>query len=1179
MQAFVSSLNESEKFRQIKDKIKDNKGIVGIRGCIESQKTHLSYALSKGFKNKIIVTFSESRAREIYEDMQFFDKETCIFPAKDLIFFQADVHSGLITGERMKVLEKIIEKKDVTIVTVIDALITKMIPLNIIKKGIISLAEGDETNLDKLAKQLVLSGYENNYQVEARGQFCLRGGIIDIFPVTFENPIRIELWGDEIDTIRSFNPQSQRSLDDRLEFVNIYPAMEMILDEKIKSKGIESIKKDSKKIYEEFSKKMETEKAYRIKSTCDKLIEDLEEEIELTNLDSYINYFYRETVSFLDYFDKDNTLIFIDEPSKNSEELRLTYEEFNDSSKRRLEMGYNLPLQGDILFDKGNIIHKMNQMNCICLCTIESTRGEWNIKEFFDITVKSINPYNNSFELLISDLLKYKKQKKKVIILSGSKTRAQRLSNELFNREINAYYTEDANRKLNKGEVMVYCGSLKKGFEYPLLDFAIYTESDIFGREAARKKKRNNYKSNSAGIQSFSELSVGDYVVHEGHGLGVYKGIEKIEVEGVKKDYIKIDYANNENLYIPATALHLLTKYASADAAHKPKLNRLNGKEWKKTSSKVRQAVWEVAKDLVELYAKRQKEKGFAFSEDSLWQHEFEEMFAYEETEDQLYAIKETKKDMESDKIMDRLICGDVGFGKTEIAIRAAFKAVQDGKQVAYLVPTTILAGQHYNTFLERMKDFPIRIELMCRFRTPSQIKKSIADLKKGMVDIIIGTHRILSKDVCFKDLGLLIIDEEQRFGVTHKEKIKQLKNNVDVLTLSATPIPRTLHMSLVGIRDMSVLNEAPVDRMPIQTYVLEYDEEMVRKAITRELSRNGQVYYVYNKTKDIDEIAASLSRLVPDARIEYAHGQMSERQLESIMYDFINGEIDILVSTTIIETGLDIPNVNTIIIHDAENFGLSQLYQLRGRVGRSNRTSFAYLLYKRDKILKEVAQKRLLAIREFTELGSGIKIAMKDLEIRGAGNLLGKSQHGHMAAVGYDLYAKMLNEAVLTLKDDKEPEEYYRTVVDINIDAYIPDSYISNEFFKLDMYKRIAGIENEDEYQEMIAELIDRFGDPPNAVINLLDVAIIKEKAHQVYITEISKEPRNIKFSLYEKAKIDVARIPELLEEYGSNIKFVTRTTSPYFLLKLKNKCNEKETLDYIRKFIEALEKIIYSH
>ena len=605
-----------------------------------------------------------------------------------------------------------------------------------------------------------------------------------------------------------------------------------------------------------------------------------------------------------------------------------------------------------------------------------------------------------------------------------------------------------------------------------------------------------------------------------------------------------------------ATQLDLIQKYADSDSK-KPKLNKLNSQEWQKTKAKVRTAVKDVAKELVELYAARQEKKGYQYGEDTVWQKEFEELFPYEETQDQLLAIEATKKDMESRRIMDRLVCGDVGYGKTEIALRAAFKAIQDGKQVVYLVPTTILAQQHYNTFIQRMKEFPVRVDLLSRFRSPAQVKKTLEDLKRGLVDVVIGTHRVLSKDVQFKSLGLLIIDEEQRFGVTHKEKIKQLKENIDVLTLTATPIPRTLHMSLAGIRDMSVLEEPPVDRVPIQTYVMEYNDEMVREAINRELARNGQVYYVYNRVQNIEEVADHVASLVKNATVVFAHGQMRERQLEQIMLDFVNGEIDVLVSTTIIETGLDIPNANTIIIHDADHMGLSQLYQLRGRVGRSSRTSYAFLMYRRDKMLKEEAQKRLEAIREFTELGSGIKIAMRDLEIRGAGNVLGAEQHGHMEAVGYDLYCKLLNQAVLALRGKRTEEEEFETVVECDIDAYIPSSYIKNEYQKLDVYKRISAIESEDEYMDMQDELIDRFGDLPRAVENLLKIASLKALAHQAYVTEVIINQQEVRIEMFPKAKLKAEMIPELVSSYQGSLK-VQMGETPGFFYQERGKKNQ---------------------
>ena len=792
----------------------------------------------------------------------------------------------------------------------------------------------------------------------------------------------------------------------------------------------------------------------------------------------------------------------------------------------------------------------------------------------FAVTARSISSYNNSFEALLKDLKRYKKTGSRVLLLCASRTRAKRLAADLREQELTAFYSEDPDREVQPGETMLFYGHVEKGFEYPMLKFAVISDGDIFG--APKKKKRKIKRYEGSKIHDFAELKVGDYVVHETHGLGIYQGIEKVEMEGTVRDYMKISYRDGGNLYVLATGLDVIQKYASADAAKKPKLNKLGTQEWTKTKSRVKSAVNEVAKDLVELYALRQQEKGFAFSEDTVWQREFEEMFPFEETDDQLSAIAATKRDMESTKIMDRLICGDVGYGKTEIAIRAAFKAVQDGKQVVFLVPTTILAQQHYNNFVQRMKDYPVRIDQMSRFCTPAQQKKTIEDLKKGLVDIVIGTHRVLSSDMKFKDLGLLIIDEEQRFGVTHKEKIKKMKENVDVLTLSATPIPRTLHMSLVGIRDMSVLEEAPSERQPIQTYVMEYNEEMVREAILRELSRGGQVYYVYNRVNTIADMAAKLQELAPEATVSFVHGQMSERELERLMFDFINGEIDVLVATTIIETGLDISNVNTIIIHDSDRMGLSQLYQLRGRVGRSNRTAYAFLMYKRDKVLREVAEKRLAAIREFTDLGSGFKIAMRDLEIRGAGNLLGERQHGHMEAVGYDLYCKMLNEAVKHLKGEGE-EEDFSTTVELEVDAYIPGSYIVNEQQKLDIYKRIAAVETESESEDMKGELLDRFGEVPKSVDNLLRIALLRTQAHRLYIMEVKGRPGELRFVYRPDARVHGENIPKLFELYGESLKFHPQGNPVFTYQYKRSKVMEKNAamlLDLAEKLIADMQR-----
>lgn len=1081
MKAFLTPLQGLAEFEQIKEKSKTNKGILQVSGCMESQKSHLMYGLSGIAPYRLILAEDERRAREIYEDYRFYDRKVYSYPAKDLLFFQADIHGNLLIRQRMKVIKALLEEKELTVVTSIDGCMDFLESLEKIKEQLIHYESDSTVDIEQLKNQLVALGYERVGQVEMPGQFSVRGGIVDIYCLTEKNPWRIELWGDEIDSIRSFDPESQRSLEN-LEELTIYPAVEHIGD--------------------------------------------------------------KDMVSFLDYFPEKRTIIFLDEPNRLTEKGGAVEEEYRQSRMHREEKGSrNLPENWLCSFEQ--LQKELNKRNCISVCALEPKQAGWKVREKFYLEVKSISAYNNSFELLVKDLHQYKKQGYRIALLSGSRTRAERLAKDLQEEGLAAFYGQDYDREICPGEIMVVYGHAKKGFEYPLIKFAVMTESDIFGQEQKKKKKKNYSGSR---IQDFAELSIGDFVVHEKHGLGIYRGIEKVEVDRIVKDYIKIEYRGGSNLYIPATQLDCLQKYSGADASKAPKLNKLGTQEWNKTKSKVRGAVKNIAKELVELYAVRQEKEGYVCGPDTVWQREFEEMFPYEETEDQLSAIEDAKRDMESTRIMDRLICGDVGYGKTEVALRAAFKEVQESRQVAYLAPTTILAQQIYNTFVQRMKEFPVRVELLCRFRTPAQQKKAIEDLKKGQVDVIIGTHRILSKDVQFKNLGLLIVDEEQRFGVTHKEKIKQLKKDVDVLTLTATPIPRTLHMSLIGIRDMSVLEEPPMDRMPIQTYVMEYDEETVREAINRELRRGGQVYYVYNRVTDIADVALRIAKLVPDARVDFAHGQMSERELENVMYSFVNGDIDVLVSTTIIETGLDISNVNTMIIHDSDRYGLSQLYQLRGRIGRSNRTAYAFLMYRKNVMLKETAEKRLAAIREYTDLGSGFKIAMRDLELRGAGNLLGAQQHGHMNAVGYDLYCKMLNEAVKEAKGIHTMEDF-ETSVDLNVDAYIPDSYISNEFQKLDIYKRIAGIETQQDYDDMLEELLDRFGEPGKAVLNLLAIAKLKAIAHQGYVTEIKQTGKTVRFTLYEKARLNTEGFPALIQKYRRGLQFKNEQ-EPKFIL-----------------------------
>ncbi len=1115
MSAFSEPLQELNEYREAALSLERGLGPVWISGCLDTQKVHLMHELGANAKRRVIVTSSESEARLVYEDCRYFDQDVWLYPPRDFLFYDADIKSNELTAERVRVLKAMLTKERCTVILTIDSCMEKLDPLEVWEEQRIHLRVGDEIeDLNDFVKKLIQLGYSRQMQAELPGQFALRGGILDIYPLTEENPYRIELWDTEIDSIRIYDPTNQRSLEEADDAI-LYPAVQEIPREILGGKK-RAVKQ----------------------------------------------------VSFLDYV-REEDILFLDEPARIEDMAETVEAEYYDSLKSRREHGMESAGEMPELFAYAGLRSCLERKNTVFLSGLDQKIGRFSVKRAYNITAKSITSYQSNFELLIKDLTRGRKEKVRTILLCAGRTRAERLAKDLQDTyDLRAYFSDTAARPVAPGEILVTYGSLHKGFEYPMIRFQVITESEIFG--SSKKPARRRHRNDGAAIRDFHELSPGDLVVHENHGLGVYRGIEKLEVDHIIKDYFRIEYAGKDVLYLPVTQLELLQKYSSA-GENRPKLNRLGGQDWSRTKSKVKAAVKDIAKDLVQLYAKRSQTDGYVYGADTVWQREFEELFPYELTEDQEKAIQAVKEDMQSTKIMDRLICGDVGYGKTEIAIRAAFKAVQEGRQVVYLVPTTILAQQHYNTFVQRMMNYPVTVELMSRFRTPAQQKAALAGLKKGTVDIVIGTHRLLSSDVEFKNLGLLIIDEEQRFGVTHKEKIKKMRETVDVLTLTATPIPRTLHMSLIGIRDMSVLEEAPIDRQPIQTYVMEYHDEMVREAIRRELARGGQVFYVSNRVNNILDVTARVQALAPDAVVQPAHGQMSERKLESIMLDFINGDIDVLVSTTIIETGLDIPNVNTIIIQDADRFGLSQLYQLRGRVGRSNRTGYAFLMYKKDKILKEDAEKRLSAIREFTELGSGIRIAMKDLEIRGAGNLLGSEQHGHMEAVGYDLYCRLLNDAIREEKGISQKVDF-ETTIDLQVDAYIPPSYIRNEAQKLDIYKRIASVMTTEEQEDMQDELIDRFGEPPKAVLNLLTIARIKAMAHQVFITEISGNAREIRFRLLPDADLDTNQVPEMIKKHRGAMKFVNGAQPGFVYTERGGKDLENQAL--LSKIDELLRK-----
>lgn len=1162
MKALYAPMEELAEFVRLRDDLKKDPGMHMVSGCIDSQKAHLIASLAKDYPVSMIIAADDLRAREIYENFQVFSRNVYLYPARDVLFFQADVQSAQLTTERVRVMKALSSlstapgSEGLTVILTLPALMSHCMPPEMWVDAIRSFSEGDEIELTQETKELSRIGYEKCEQVERPGQYAVRGGILDIYPLTEDNPVRIELWGDEIDSIRSFDAETQRTIENISQAL-VYPAAEFVTTDKITEKGLEKISKEAERASKKFRSDHMSEEAHRVLEICQVARERLLDFGDTTVMEGFCDYFFPDSVSLMDYFPK-NSPIFIDEPARAEESAKETEKEFQDSMTHRLQKGYAIPGQADILYPPRQIIADLESRHLCGLSIVTGGKSSFSEKEKYSISASGTGSYNSDFALLVKDLARYRKGRCRVVLLSASRTRGKRLAADIMDNDIPAFYSEDPERVLQKGEIMVTAGAAHRGYEYPMLKFAVLSESDIFGTTRKKVRKKKEYKGKT--IASFTDLHPGDYVVHENHGIGIYRGIEKIDVDGVTKDFMKVEYAGGSTLYVLATQLDMIQKYADADSKP-PKISKLGGIEWQRTKGKVREAVEAVAEDLVELYAVRQNQKGYQFSKDNEWQKEFEELFPYEETQDQLQAIADTKKDMESSKIMDRLVCGDVGYGKTEIAIRAAFKAVQDGKQVAYLVPTTILAQQHYNTFVQRMKDYPVSIGLMCRFRTRAEQTETLKDLKSGMCDIVIGTHRLLSKDVQFKNLGLLVVDEEQRFGVTHKEKIKQLKKNVDVLTLTATPIPRTLHMSLVGIRDMSVLEEAPQDRLPIQTFVMEYSEETIREAITREMARGGQVYLVYNHISTIADMAAKVQEMVPQARVSFAHGRMSANEIEDIMYDFINKDVDVLVTTTIIETGLDIANVNTMIICDADRMGLAQLYQLRGRVGRSSRTAYAFLMYKRDRQLKETAEKRLSAIREYTELGSGFKVAMRDLEIRGAGNMLGKAQSGHMAAVGYDLYCKLLNESVMKLKGEDTKPLDFDTTLSLDVDAFIPPAYVQNEMQKLNLYKRIASISDQNEYEDMLDELMDRFGEPPKSVRNLLTVALLKSEAHQIGISELKQTGQELHFVFDDKAPLVADKAAVYLKKCNGRLKFVVGK-KPYFSYSLSSKFGKPEDI-----------------
>jgi len=1109
-----------------------------------------------------VVAADAGSGKSLYEDLRFFYGERVyFFPQSDLLFYDVEAKGQDVTRQRLRALRHLAEETPCCVVTTPQALLGVTVPPAVYRDHAIHLTEGEEAELEALAKTLTYLGYRRESMVEGAGQFSIRGGILDIFPCdgTLDNPVRIEFFDTEIDSIRLFDPETQRTVE-RLESVSVYPARELLLSEDQRQALISKLKTLSNSAQEE-----------KLKSSIKRDLERLRQGMSFPSLDKYIPYLYgKELPTLVDYC-KEDTLIFWDEPGRISETVKAQEQRLQEEICEMAERGVLLDAKGQYALPCKTAISRLTKHRFLGLSGISHGTPDYRPLRTHSLTTKGMNSFQGKLEFLCDALEFYRQNIYRTVILAGSSVRAKNLILRLEESGISCSYQEALTQLPNPGGIVVTTGSISRGFSYPLNRIAVIGDREIFGGE--KKKRRRIYgKKPGDKISSFTELSPGDYVVHRNHGIGLYTGIEQLSVDGVRKDYLKIQYKGTDVLYVPTDQLDLVFKHTAKEGG-RIILNKLGGIEWGRTKERVKAAAADMAKKLIALYAQRTQIPGIAFQKDSEWQREFEAAFPYEETGDQLRSIDEVKADMEQPHPMDRLLCGDVGYGKTEVAMRAAFKAVMSGYQVAYLVPTTILASQHYQNFKQRMMAYPIRVEMLSRFTSPSAQKTVLKGLATGEVDVVIGTHKLLGKAVEFHKLGLLVIDEEQRFGVAHKEKLKEIRKEVDVLTLSATPIPRTLHMSLSGIRDMSILNEPPSERYPVATYVMEYDEHVVRDAILRELERGGQVYYLFNRVEGIYKAANRLAELVPHARVAVAHGKMNEKELEEIMMAVSDGDVDVLVCTTIIETGLDIANVNTIIIENADRLGLAQLYQLRGRVGRSNRLAYAYLTFRRNKMLTEEAEKRLLAVKEFTEFGSGFKIAMRDLEIRGTGNLIGAEQSGHMEAVGYEMYCSLLEQAVRE-EQGQELKTKTETQIDLPISAYIPEKYIESHNQRIGAYKRIAAIRNQEEFYDAYDEIEDRYGTVPSEVESLMQIALLKSLAQSVGIAEVTGSSSQVMF------RFDTENLPDmgaLIAEISKRPRelFLPNPNNPKLHFKLEKPAQGKETAYFtaIRKVIGLFE------
>ena len=1145
MEALAKVLPKMKKFNDYINDVNKGNFPITLSGLSDSGKVHFIYS-TRFYTDKpvVIVTYNELELKKIKEDMKFFsDENILVFPKKEVVYYDIDTMNKDATMDRLSIYKKLYNNDSCIILTTIEALMQRTISKNKLFSNVLQLEVGMTLLLEELTNKLVALGYERTDMVEGRGNFCVRGGIVDVFPLTTENPIRIEFWGDEIDSIRVFDVESQRTIEPIKE-INILPAEEFLVN----SEELETV---GNKILEKYPNAVSD-------------VEIIKNGNYLSKIDKYFEFFFEDTSSLLDYISKD-ALVFVDEPTRIVSKCQAISTDNKEFIESFLDKNKIIPSYTKSMYSYLDIQYMLEKKNIINLERVDvNTHAKRNGYSF---NCREVNFFRGSMDIFVQEVQEAHDNGKIVLILGGTISKARGIATMLLENNVPSIFLEKLEDAfLTTKQIVVIPGSLSEGIEYVDINLVIAAGEISTIKESKRSYKPSIFKEGKKVV--FADLNVGDYIVHATHGIGQYIGIHTLTVDGIKRDYIKLKYKDEDTLYIPTSQLDSIRKYMGA-GENAPKLNRLGSKEFANTKAKVKAGLKDIAKGLIELYAKRRQAVGYSFSKDTVWQKDFEDAFPYQETDDQLRCIEEVKKDMESPRPMDRLLCGDVGYGKTEVAIRAAFKAVMDGKQVAYLVPTTILAQQQYEEFRDRMKNYPVKVNVLNRFKSTKEKNEILKQLKNGELDIIIGTHRIIQKDIGFKDLGLLIIDEEHRFGVAHKEKIKKLKENVDVLTMTATPIPRTMHMSIVGIRDMSVIYEPPHNRKPVQTYVLEYDEEVIKEAIIKELEREGQVFYLFNRVEGIERKASEISNMVPEARVAVAHGKMTGTELENIMADFIEKKIDVLICTTILETGIDIPNANTIIIEDADRLGLAQLYQIRGRVGRSDKTAYAYITYRKNKLLAEASEKRLKAIKEFTEFGSGFKIALRDLEIRGAGNILGPEQHGHMEAVGYEMYCKLLDEAVREIKGETVLPEV-DTQIDLKITAYIPTSYIENINQKIEVYQDIANMDKEEQISEIIDELIDRYGDIPKEVMNLLDVARIKILARSLKILNVTQKGDNVIFEFDDPETIKEGKVQILIDIYKSRI-FFSSGVKPYITLKLQSK-KDSDIVEEVVKILNIL-------